>query len=249
MPLSRLIFAAPTRFYKTGIVFLAWLNGHQDHFTMVGGQESARSVLHLSEIFRLADRAGLFSDPALAADAHAQASRGPRGGVTMRDLSADAELRHLSLNTATVRKQGDLAEIVEAAKRHGISCLSPWRDQIQRVWPGAGRARSCATAASGCPAIAAAACSRPIRAHRAEMRDDNRRAVDEAAALGAPCLVLVVGGLPQFSRPGSAPSIDIAGARAQVEEALAELLTMRRRPECRSPSSRCIRCMRPTAPA
>ena len=44
VPLSRLIFAAPTRFYKTGIVFLAWLNGHQDHFTMVGGQESARSV-------------------------------------------------------------------------------------------------------------------------------------------------------------------------------------------------------------
>ena len=68
VPLSRLIFAAPTRFYKTGIVFLAWLNGHQDHFTMVGGQESARSVLHLSEIFRLADRAKLFRDPALAAD-------------------------------------------------------------------------------------------------------------------------------------------------------------------------------------
>jgi hypothetical protein len=68
VPLSRLIFAAPTRFYKTGVVFLAWLNGHQDHFTMVGGQESARSVLHLTEIFRLADRARLFSDPALAAD-------------------------------------------------------------------------------------------------------------------------------------------------------------------------------------
>ena len=73
VPLSRLIFAAPTRFYKTGIVFLAWLNGHQDHFTMVGGQESARSILHLSEVFRLADRAGLFRDPALAADAHAAA--------------------------------------------------------------------------------------------------------------------------------------------------------------------------------
>jgi len=67
VPLSRLIFAAPTRFYKTGIVFLAWLNGHQNHFTMVGGQESARSILHLAEVFRLADRARLFSDPALAA--------------------------------------------------------------------------------------------------------------------------------------------------------------------------------------
>ena len=67
-PSTSLIFAAPTRFYKTGIVFLAWLNGHQDHFTMVGGQESARSVLHLTDIFRLADRARLFSDPGLAAD-------------------------------------------------------------------------------------------------------------------------------------------------------------------------------------
>ena len=67
VPLSRLIFSAPTRFYKTGIVFLAWLNGHQDHFTMVGGQESARSISHLSEVFRLADRAGLFRDPTLAA--------------------------------------------------------------------------------------------------------------------------------------------------------------------------------------
>jgi hypothetical protein len=68
VPLSRLIFSAPTRFYKTGVVFLAWLNGHQDHFTMVGGQESARSVLHLSEVFRLADRARLFRDPELAAE-------------------------------------------------------------------------------------------------------------------------------------------------------------------------------------
>jgi hypothetical protein len=68
VPLSRLIFEAPTRFYKTGVVFLAWLNGHQDHFTMVGGQESARSIQHLSEVFRLADQAGLFRDPPLAAE-------------------------------------------------------------------------------------------------------------------------------------------------------------------------------------
>jgi hypothetical protein len=67
VPLSRLIFSAPTRFYKTGVVFLAWLNGHQDHFTMVGGQESARSIQHLAEVFRLADQAGLFRDPPLAA--------------------------------------------------------------------------------------------------------------------------------------------------------------------------------------
>jgi hypothetical protein len=66
VPLSRHIFQAPTRFYKTGIVFLAWLNGHQEHFVMVGGQESARNLLHLAELFRLADQAGLLADPALA---------------------------------------------------------------------------------------------------------------------------------------------------------------------------------------
>ncbi len=65
--LSRHIFRAPTRFYKTGIVFMAYLNGHQDHFTMVAGQESARSTLHLSELFRLADKAGLLRDPETAA--------------------------------------------------------------------------------------------------------------------------------------------------------------------------------------
>jgi hypothetical protein len=63
VPLSRHIFRAPTRFYKTGVVFMAYLNGHQDHFTMVGGQESARSTLHLADIFRLADAAGLLRDP------------------------------------------------------------------------------------------------------------------------------------------------------------------------------------------
>ena len=66
VPLSRHIFKAPTRFYKTGIVFMAYLNGHQDHFTMVGGQESARSMLHLADLFRLADQAGLLADPELA---------------------------------------------------------------------------------------------------------------------------------------------------------------------------------------
>jgi hypothetical protein len=67
VPLSRHIFKAPTRFYKTGVVFMAYLNGHQDHFTMVGGQESARSLIHLAELFRLADAAGLLRDPELAA--------------------------------------------------------------------------------------------------------------------------------------------------------------------------------------
>jgi uncharacterized protein DUF993 len=67
VPLSRHIFKAPTRFYKTGVVFLAWLNGLQNHFVMVGGQESARSLLHLAELFRLADKARVLHDPELAA--------------------------------------------------------------------------------------------------------------------------------------------------------------------------------------
>jgi len=66
VPLSRHIFAAPTRFYKTGVVFMAYLNGLQDHFTMVGGQQSTRSLQHLAELFRLADAAGCLADPDLA---------------------------------------------------------------------------------------------------------------------------------------------------------------------------------------
>jgi hypothetical protein len=67
VPLARHIFKVPTRFYKTGLAFLAWLNGHQGHFVMVGGQQSARSVVDLAETFRLADTAGLLRDPELAA--------------------------------------------------------------------------------------------------------------------------------------------------------------------------------------
>ena len=63
VPLSRHIFQPPTYFYKTGVVFLAYLNGHQRYFRMVGGQESARSVLHLARLFILADQAGVLCDP------------------------------------------------------------------------------------------------------------------------------------------------------------------------------------------
>lgn len=66
IPLARHIFQAPTQYYKTGVVFMAYLNGHQPHFRMVRGQENARSVLHLAELFMLADQAGLLRDPDLA---------------------------------------------------------------------------------------------------------------------------------------------------------------------------------------
>jgi hypothetical protein len=68
LPLSRHLFGSPTRLYKTGVVFMAYLNGHQGHFRMVGGLESARSIIHLAEIFRLADQAGLLRDPDLATE-------------------------------------------------------------------------------------------------------------------------------------------------------------------------------------
>ena len=65
--LSRRIFEAPTQYYKAGVVLLAWLNGFQDHFRMVGGMESARGLLHYADVFRLADRARLLVDPERAA--------------------------------------------------------------------------------------------------------------------------------------------------------------------------------------
>jgi hypothetical protein len=68
VPLSRHVFCAPTRFYKTGVVFLAWLNGMQEHFTMVGGQQSARNLLHFVQLFTLADAAGLLAEPNLAGE-------------------------------------------------------------------------------------------------------------------------------------------------------------------------------------
>ncbi|TCB77215.1 dihydrodipicolinate synthase family protein [Acinetobacter sp. ANC 4173] len=66
--LSREIFCAPTRYYKAGVVFLAWLNGHQDHFSMLGGMQSARSLNHYCEVFRLADQAGALIKPDLAVE-------------------------------------------------------------------------------------------------------------------------------------------------------------------------------------
>jgi sugar phosphate isomerase/epimerase len=139
----------------------------------------------------------------------------------MRDFSADH--RWLSLNTATVRKQGDLAEIIEACARHGIRAIDPWRDQVAAI--GLDRAvRAVRDAGLELSGYCRGGMFTSDAARRIEVRDDNRWAVDEAMALGAPCLVLVVGGLPQFTRRGSTPSKDIAAARSQIEDALAELL-------------------------
>ncbi len=133
----------------------------------------------------------------------------------MRDLSRDRRL--LSINTATIRAQWDLRQAIEGIARAGIAGISPWRDQLQ--------------------ALGVAEAARLIRMHglivtglcrggmftsfdRAGMAralEDNRRAVDEAAAIGARCLVLVVGGLAPDSR-------DLAGARSMVRDGIAALL-------------------------
>jgi sugar phosphate isomerase/epimerase len=139
----------------------------------------------------------------------------------MRDFSSDH--RWLSLNTATVRKQGDLLEIIDACARHGIRAIDPWRDQVAAV--GLDRAaRAVRDAGLDLTGYCRGGMFVSDAAHRTEVRDDNRRAVDEAKALGCSCIVLVAGGLPQYSRPGSAPSRDIAAAWTQVADGLAEML-------------------------
>lgn len=139
----------------------------------------------------------------------------------LRDFSADA--RQLSINTVTLRRQGDLVAIIEACARAGIRAIAPWRDQVAAI--GLDRAVAAARATGMALSGYCRGGMFPADpARRREVADDNRRAVDEAAALGAPCLVLVAGGLPQFSRPGSAPTRDLGGARAQVEDGVGALL-------------------------
>jgi len=139
----------------------------------------------------------------------------------MRDFSGGHEM--LSLNTATVRRQGDLLEIIDACARHEIRAIDPWRDQVAAV--GLKRAvRAVKDAGLALSGYCRGGMFPADAAHRQEARDDNRRAVDEAAALGAPCLVLVVGGLPQYSRPGSEPSKDLSAAHAMVEDGIGTLL-------------------------
>ena len=143
----------------------------------------------------------------------------------MRDFSQDH--RWLSINTATVRKSRGadlpLTDILEACARHGIGAVSPWRDQVAAVGlkTVSAQVKSLGLKLSGyCrggmfPAVDAAGLQ--------AARDDNRRAVDEACELNAPCLVLVVGALPG-ALAGKAAHKDIARSRQQVQDGIAELL-------------------------
>jgi sugar phosphate isomerase/epimerase len=146
----------------------------------------------------------------------------------MRDFSTDH--RWLSLNTATVRGQGDLAQIIDACTRHGIRAIDPWREQVAAI--GLERAaRLLRDAGLELSGYCRGGMFTADAAHRQDVRDENRRCIDEAKVLGAPCVVLVVGGLPQYSRPGSVPSKDIAAARAQLDDAIAEMLDYARQAE------------------
>jgi sugar phosphate isomerase/epimerase len=133
----------------------------------------------------------------------------------MRDLSNDT--KHLSLNTATVRQRWDLKQIIDGCIRHDIGGISPWRDQIAEcgLEAAAKRIKDAGLRVSGVcrggmfPAADAAGRMKNI--------EDNIRAIDEAVALEAECLVLVVGGLPDGSK-------DLSDAHHQVEDGIARVL-------------------------
>ena len=137
----------------------------------------------------------------------------------------DASL--LSLNTATVRKQWTLLQVIAGCSRHDIRGIAPWRDQVAAVGlkDSATRIRDAGLVVTGyCrgglfPAIS--------REGRRAAQDDNRRAVDEALAIGARCLILIAGGLPK-NRDGVIESKDLAGAREMVRDGLGELLAYAR---------------------
>ena len=125
----------------------------------------------------------------------------------------------LSINTATVRAQWSLPDIIGALARHGIRGISPWRDQVAAVGLGetARRIRDAGLTVTGL--CRGGMFPAPDRDGRRAAHDDNRRAVDEALTLGAQCLVLVVGGLPK-DRGGHVVSRDLIGAREMVRDGL-----------------------------
>ena len=136
---------------------------------------------------------------------------------------SEPDVNLLSLNTATVRQQWKLPDIIDGCARHGIRGISPWRDQVAAAGlkDTASRIRDAGLMVSGyCRGGMFPAVDREGR--RAAL-DDNKRAVDEALTVGAQCLVLVVGGLPK-DRDGRIQSKDLAGAREMVRDGIGELL-------------------------
>ena len=259
---------APTRFYKTGVVFLAWLNGHQEHFVMVGGQQSARSLLHLAELFRLADAAGLLPIPVSPAAACAtprdarRARDDERAGKQGCSLTSHGALRPsddrsrlrpipalLSLNTATVREKWRLRAGRSRAARGTASAASrrgatSWRElgvqeAAKRIRDdGPARSRDCAAAA--CSPRPTARAGR--RAHRRQPARDRRSGGARRALPGAGRRLA---GLRRRGR-----SKDLAGAREMVRDGIGELLDHARvRRRAARDRAAAPDVLRPTAPA
>ena len=195
---------------------------------MVGGQQSTRSLLHLAELFRLADRAGPAGRPAARGRAHEDRARAARHrwlSAAMRDFSQSHEW--LSINTAT------RAQAVAARSHHRRMRAARHPRDLAVARPGGrGRAasggqRSCATPASRCRATAAAASFRPPTRPAWPRRSTTTAAPStRRCTLNAPCLVLVVGSLPG-ALEGKPAHRDIARARAEVRDGIAATLRVR----------------------
>ena len=209
--LSRHIFRAPTRFYKTGVVFMAYLTGLQDHFVMVGGQQSARSVRP--------PRGDLPPGRPRGPPARYGARGGQDAGhdADARDRRLMPALEKLAINQATTRDQWTLHEAIEGYARHGVRGICVWRDKLAEC--GVGEAAKLLgdhgmTVTGLCRGgMFGGADASTWRA----TIDDNLRAIEEAAAIGARVLIMLAGGLPEGSK-------DLPGARARVAEGIAEIL-------------------------
>ena len=221
VPLSRHIFKAPTRFYKTGVVFMAYLNGLQDHFVMVGGQQSARSLA--------APRRAVPPRRPRRPAARSRA-RPPPHERACWPCTGSPDARAGGRSLAAVDQHGDGAQ---AARRCPPSSRPARGAASAPSVPGATRctppasmptAQQIREPASASPATAAAASS-PLPMPRACARRSRTTAsaVDEAKTLGAPCLVLVVGALPG-ALAGKPAHKDIGLARAQVFDGIAATL-------------------------
>ena len=206
--LGRKVFEAPTSAYKVGVAFLAWLNGFQPYFAMIDGFERRRDTEPPGRGLR-ARRRGRRPAPARARRrAHGPAAGRSRGPAV---IGPD----RLSLNQATI-KHATLPEAVDVCAALGIPGIGLWRDRLQETG-----ARESAQLVRAAGLQVTSLCRGGFFTHtdpaaRAAAIADNLAALDEAAAVGAPTLVLVSGGLPPGSR-------DLVRARQLVADALGEL--------------------------
>ena len=199
VPLARLIFRAPTQYYKTGVVFLAWLNGFQDHFVMLDGAQAMRPLPYFTEIFRLADGCGLLRDPELAVDAHEVAADALRRLKCATSATVIPRWRSTPRRSATMSRGR-----APAGRRSRSSTPAPnlgWRHRLlaardrRRAVPIGEHARRAGSAGHRLCAARPFWSGRWRRRPRAGILDDFEASIDMAAGLGAEVLTIVVGGV------------------------------------------------------